>query len=94
VRNIIPITDLQQKTKECVERVRATGIPLVITQRGRAAAILTSAENFEGYLVTLDEMSYPDWEAKLRRASKELDAGGGIELETFLKKKSKRKRLG
>ena len=94
MRNIIPITDLQQKTKECVERVRATGIPLVITQRGRAAAILASAENFEGYLVTLDEMSYPDWEAKLRRAAKELDAGGGIELETFLKKKRKRKRLG
>ncbi len=94
MRNIIPITDLQQRTKEYVERVRATGIPLVITQRGRAAAILASAENFEGYLVTLDEMSYPDWEAKLRRAAKELDAGGGIELETFLRKGKKRKRLG
>jgi prevent-host-death family protein len=92
MRNIIPITDLQQKTKKFVDRVRSTGVPLVITQRGRAAAVLASAEDFEGYLITLDEMSYPGWQAKLHRALKELDAGGGIELETFTKKTKKVKR--
>ena len=94
MRNIIPITDLQQKTKQFVERVRATGVPIIITQRGRAAAILASAEDFEGYLIALDEMSYPDWRAKLRRAAKQLDAGEGIELETLLKEEKKRKRRG
>lgn len=94
MRNIIPITDLQQKTKKFVERVRATGVPIIITQRGRAAAILASAEDFEGYLIALDEMSYPDWRAKLRRATKQLDAGEGIELETLLKEEKKRKRRG
>jgi prevent-host-death family protein len=92
VRNIIPITDLQQKTKKYVDRVRTTGVPLVITQRGRAAAVLASAKDFEGYLIALDEESYPDWREKLRRGIEELDAGKSIELETFLKKEKKRKR--
>lgn len=92
MQNIIPITDLQQKTKKYVERVRKTGVPLVITQRGRAAAILASAEDFEGLLITLDETSYPDWQAKLRRALQESKAGLGIELEELLAKEKKRKR--
>jgi prevent-host-death family protein len=92
MQNIIPITDLQQKTKKYVDRVRTTGVPLVITQRGRAAAILTSAEDFEGYLIALDEMSYPDWQEKLRRGLKQLQAGKGITLADYLKKSKKRKR--
>jgi prevent-host-death family protein len=92
VRNIIPITDLQQKTKKYVDRVRATGVPLVITQRGRAAAVLSSAEDFEGLLITLDEMTYPDWKTRLRRALRESQEGKGIELETYLRKEKKRKR--
>jgi PHD/YefM family antitoxin component YafN of YafNO toxin-antitoxin module len=67
-------------------------VPLVITQRGRAAAILASAEDFEGYLIALDEMSYPDWQEKLRRGLKQLQAGKGITLDDYLKKSKKRKR--
>jgi prevent-host-death family protein len=92
VRNIIPITDLQQKTKKYVDRVRTTGVPLVITQRGRPAAVLASAKDFEGYLIALDERLYPDWREKLSRGIRELDEGKSIELEAFLKKDKKRKR--
>jgi antitoxin YefM len=92
MRNIVPITDLQQKTKKYVDRVRTTGVPIVITQRGRAAAVLASAEDFEGLLITLDEMTYPDWQAKVQRALAESKAGKGIELDEFLKREKKRKR--
>ncbi len=94
MRNIIPITDLQQKTRKYVQMVRETGKPIVITQRGRPAAVLASADDFEGYLVTLDEMSYPDSEERLVRAKRDLDAGRGITLEAFLRKKQKPKRRG
>ena len=90
--NIVPITDLQQKTKKYVDQVRTSKRPIVITQRGRAAAVLASADDFEGYLVTLDEQSYPDWEVRLRRAEREAKAGKGIELEAFLKREKKRRR--
>lgn len=92
MRNIVPITDLQQKTKKYVDRVRSTGVPIVITQRGRAAAVLASAEDFEGLLITLDEMSYPDWREKLERALSESKAGKGIELEQFIRKEKRSKR--
>jgi prevent-host-death family protein len=92
MQNIVPITDLQQKTKKFVDRVRKTGVPIVITQRGRAAAVLTSAEHFKGLLITLDEMSYPDWQEKLRRGLKDLEEGNAIRLEDYLKKGKKRKR--
>jgi antitoxin YefM len=94
MQNIVPITDLQQKIKKFVDRVRKTGVPIVITQRGRAAAVLASAEDFEGLLITLDEMSYPDWQTKLRRALRESKSGLGIELDAFLKKEKKRNRRG
>jgi prevent-host-death family protein len=92
VLHIIPITDLQQKTKKYVNLVRTTGRPIVITQRGRAAAVLSSSEEYEGYLATLDEMSYPDWRARLTRARRELDEGKGIELKEYLRKRKKRRR--
>jgi prevent-host-death family protein len=92
MKNIVPITDLQQKTKKYVDRVRVTGIPIVITQRGRAAAVLASAADFEGYLITVDETAQPDWRARLEKGVRELDEGKGIELDAFLKKSKKRKR--
>jgi prevent-host-death family protein len=91
MQNIVPITDLQQKTKKYVNRVRETGVPLVITQRGRAAVILVPAEDFENFLIPIDEKSYPDWRARLSRGLKQLDAGDSVELESFLKKQKKRK---
>ncbi len=50
-----------------------------------------SAEDFESFLIPIDEKSYPDWRAKLSRGLKRLDAGQGVELESFLKKQKKRK---
>jgi prevent-host-death family protein len=92
--NVVPITDLQQKTKKYVKMVQDTGQPIVITQRGRAAAVLSSAEDFEGHLMTLDEMSYPDWPRRLARAERELREGKGIELDEYLKRRKKSRRRG
>ena len=44
---IIPITDLRQDAAKALERVRRSREPVVITQRGRAAAVLLSVEAYE-----------------------------------------------
>jgi prevent-host-death family protein len=85
---IIPISDLQSKAKKYVDQVRLTEEPVIITQRGRAAAILVDYDSYEGHLLTLDEMSYPDWRARLAQGKRESHAGKGIELHAFLKKKA------
>jgi hypothetical protein len=43
--------------------------------------------DLESYLLTLEEMSYPDWRERLERAKRELDAGNYITLEEFLKRR-------
>lgn len=88
---IIPISDLQTKTKEIVDGVKKTGDPVIVTQRGRPAALVVNYEAYEGLLHTLDEMSYPDWQAKLKEAEEDSRKGRGITLEQ-LKKKINRQR--
>ncbi len=44
---IVPITDLRQDAAAVLERVKDSAEPIVITQRGRAAAVLLSPEVFE-----------------------------------------------
>lgn len=88
---IIPITDLQQQTRKYIELVQETGEPIVITQRGRAAAVLASAEVFQGYLATIEEKAFPDAAHRLERAKREIAEGKTIELESFLRKEAKRR---
>ncbi len=45
--SIIPISDLRQDTAGIIKRVTASDEPVVITQRGRASAVLVSADAYE-----------------------------------------------
>jgi prevent-host-death family protein len=87
---IIPISDLQSKAKKYVDQVRDTDQPVVITQRGRAAAVLVSFESYEGFLATRDEMSYPDWARRLQRATTESARGKAITLDAYVKRRARR----
>jgi len=44
---IVPITDLRQDAAAVLDRVNASAEPVVITQRGRAAAVLLSPKMYE-----------------------------------------------
>jgi prevent-host-death family protein len=44
---IIPISDLRQDAAGVIKRAVASDEPVVITQRGRATAVLVSAEAYE-----------------------------------------------
>jgi prevent-host-death family protein len=47
VPEIIPVTDLRQDAAAVLKRVQTSHQPLVITQRGRAAAIMLSVDAYE-----------------------------------------------
>lgn len=47
IPNIIPVTDLRKDAAAALERLRTSKQPVVITQRGRAAAVLQSMEEYE-----------------------------------------------
>jgi len=46
-RNIIPVSELKTKTAHWLRRLRETPEPLVITQNGRAAAVLLSPAAYD-----------------------------------------------
>jgi prevent-host-death family protein len=86
---IIPISDLQTSAKRYVDQVRKTDQPIIVTQRGRPAAVLVSYAEFEGLLETKAEMQFGDWRQRLDRAENEIRATSGISLEAYLKKRNR-----
>ncbi len=74
MQQILPISELQHRAKQLLEMVRETGESIIVTQNGRPAAVLMNYENYEGWKLTLDEMSEPDWKEKLTRAENDVSA--------------------
>ncbi|HXT02104.1 MAG TPA: type II toxin-antitoxin system Phd/YefM family antitoxin [Elusimicrobiota bacterium] len=88
---IIPISDLQTKAKKYVEQVRETEQAVIVTQRGRASAVLVNYEVYEGMLALQDEMSYPDFQQRMERARREQAAGKTVSLEEIIASRKRRK---
>jgi len=78
IPDIVPITDLRQDATSIVKRVTASGQPVVITQRGRAAAVMVSMEAYEHSERELELLRL------LARGEKEIEAGKGYDLEAVL----------
>jgi prevent-host-death family protein len=76
---IVPISDLRDDAANVLERMKKSREPVVITQRGRAAAVMVSIEEYER----------SEHERELLRllvqGDKEVAAGKGYELEDVLK---------
>jgi len=94
MEKIIPISDLQTRAKKIVESVKHTRDPVIITQRGRPAALLVNYEDYEGMMATLEEMSQPDWRERLAEAERDSKSGRGIELEEFKARRARRAKKG
>jgi prevent-host-death family protein len=78
VPEIIPITDLRQDSSAVLKRVRASRQPLIITQRGRAAAVMLSVEEYERSENERQILRL------LAQGEKEIAASKGYDLETVL----------
>ncbi|MBK8229500.1 MAG: type II toxin-antitoxin system Phd/YefM family antitoxin [Candidatus Eisenbacteria bacterium] len=79
VPEIIPVTDLRQDAAAVIRRVQGSKEPMVITQRGRAAAVLLS---FESYEESRQEM---EMLRALARGEQEIIEGKGHGLESVFR---------
>lgn len=75
---IIPISDLRQDAAGVIRRVVATDQPVVITQRGRASAVLVSADAYERIQYENDLLRV------LARGDAEMAAGLGRDADDVL----------
>ena len=92
METIVPISDLQSQAKKIVERVKKTRDPVVITQRGRPAALLVNYEDYTGMVATLEEMSQPDWRERLTEAERDSQASKSIDIAEFKTRRARKER--
>lgn len=78
VPDIVPISDLRQDAAAVLKRVRSSRDPLVITQRGRAAAVMVSVEAYERAEQERQILML------LARGDKEIAEGTGYDLDEVL----------
>ncbi len=78
IPNIIPITDLRQGATTVVNRANSSRQPIIITRRGRAAAVLVSIKAYEHSQHELEILRL------LARGEKEIQAGKGYDLDAVL----------
>lgn len=76
--NIIPVSDLRQDAAKILKQLKNSKEPLIITQRGRAAAVMLSVEAFK--------RSEHDKELLrlLAKGEREIGIGEGQDLEDVL----------
>ena len=74
----VPVSDLRQDVAAVLKRLQASREPLVITQRGRAAAVLLSIEAYEQREQERDLLQL------LARGEKDIADGKGHDLDAVL----------
>ena len=75
---MIPVSDLRQGAAAALRRLRTSRQPLVVTQRGRAAAVMVSVEVYERAERERQILRL------LARGEREIRAGRGHDLDAVL----------
>jgi prevent-host-death family protein len=75
---IVPVSDLREDAAGILGRMKKSHEPVVITQRGRAAAVMVSVEEYERSNHEREILRL------LVQGDKEVAAGKGYELEDVL----------
>lgn len=78
IPNIVPVTDLRQDATSILKRAHNSKQPIIITQRGRASAVLVSLEAYEHSQHEREILHL------LVKGEKEIKAGKGYELSAVL----------
>jgi prevent-host-death family protein len=79
VPSIVPISDLREDAANILGRMRKSHEPVVITQRGRATAVMVSVEEYERSTHEREILRL------LAQGDREVAAGKGYELEDVFK---------
>jgi len=76
--HIIPISDLRQDASNLLKQLRKSKEPLIITQRGRASAVIIGVDAYE------DSEHEKELLRLLAKGEKEIESGQGYDLDTVL----------
>jgi prevent-host-death family protein len=76
--NIIPVSDLRQNAAKLLKQLNNTKEPLIITQRGRATAVMIGVDAYE------KSENEKELLHLLAKGDREIEMGEGYDLDTVL----------
>ena len=79
-KDVIPVTELKNRTKQILERVARTGEPILVTQNGRSAVFIVDVASYQAQqkrLFLLEEIA---------KGEKEILSGKGISHSEALRR--------
>lgn len=76
--NIIPVSDLRQDAAKVLKQLRGNKDPFIITQRGRAAAVMVGVEAYEKSEQEKELLRL------LAKGEREIETGVGDDLDAVL----------
>lgn len=86
MKNIIPVTDLQRQAAHILGELNESNEPVVITQRGRASAVLISAKRYAEIEEDLAQLDDLELEYMVAAGLREKAAGNTISMEEAKKR--------
>ena len=76
--NILPVSDLRQDAAKILKKLRNSQEPIIITQRGRAAAVIIGVEAYEKFEHDKEILRL------LAMGDREIEIGEGYDLDSVL----------
>ena len=76
------MSDFKRNSRECLERMRDTGNPVVLTINGKAEVVVQDAASYQKLLDYIDEMEALEG---IKRGLADVEAGRVTPLEKFEK---------
>jgi prevent-host-death family protein len=74
--NIIPVSDLRQHAAKLLKQLRSNEEPLIVTQRGRATAVIIGVDAYE------KSEHEKELLLLLAKGDREIETGEGYDLDT------------
>ena len=71
MESIISTSDLKKTPSRYLRLAQHGGEPVIITEQGRASAVLLDYETYRGLIATIEEMSSSDGRSLLQQAKSE-----------------------
>jgi antitoxin YefM len=77
----VPLAEARANLSRLVDRAMSTHERIEITRKGRRAAVVMSADDYDSIMETLDILSDPDLVRAIREGERELVAGDSFTLD-------------
>src|SRR2546427_13042610 len=77
----LPVSEVKAKLSELVDAVESRDERIVITRRGRPAAVLVSQDDLDSWQETLEITSDPALMTQIRRGIRQIERGQTVSYE-------------